>query len=199
MLAFHNENLVILATPKTGTTALYREIARYASVAFRNPPGLKHTNLKRFNRFTRPTFSKMGFLETAETFAIVREPIEWLGSWYRYRHRDALVGHPNSTRDVSFTQFVEEWLQPDPAPFAKVGSQANFVSDNAGNVGVDHLYRFEASQKYLKFLSDRLNLVIVPEQHNVSPKMTLELSNETKTRLFAQRPRDFEIWATAQH
>ena len=199
MLVFHNENIVVLATPKTGTTALYGEIARFSSAAFRNPPGLKHTNLKRFNRFLRPTFSKMGFLNHVETFGIIREPIDWLGSWYRYRYRDALVGHENSTRDITFDSFVSEWLKPDPAPFAKVGSQSNFVTDKDGNVGIDHLYRYESEQAYVKFLSNRLNLVIVPERRNVSPKMELDLKPEIKTRLFAERSKDFEIWASAKH
>jgi hypothetical protein len=134
-----------------------------------------------------------------ETFALIREPLDWLGSWYRYRSRDDLVGHENSTRDVSFSEFVTEWLGDAPAPFAKIGSQANFVTDKVGKVGVDHLFRYEAPQKYLSFLGARLARDILPKQCNVSPKMDLVLDSALKTRLLADKQRDFEIWENATH
>lgn len=199
MLVFHSENLIILATPKTGTTALYGEIARHASVAFRHPPNLKHTNVKRFERILRPTMSKLGLVENFETFGLVRAPIDWLGSWYRYRHRDQLTGHPNSTKSISFSEFATEWLKDEPAPFARIGSQANFLTDKDGMNGVDHLFQYEQPENYLRFLSNRLGYDIVPRQRNVSPTMQLNLSPEIEKRLLRERARDFEIWYNAAH
>ena len=199
MLVFHEKNLVILATPKTGTTALYGDVARYASIAFRHPPNLKHTNIKRFERILAPTFSKLGNLGELETFALIREPISWLGSWYRYRHRDYLVGHRNSTRDISFTTFIASWLEKEPLPYARVGSQANFLTDKDDITGVDHLFRYEAPEKYLKFLSNRLGRDIEPVKKNVSPSMSLSLDPDVKLRLLRECARDFEIWESASH
>jgi len=34
----------------------------------------------------------------------MREPISWLGSWYRFRQRPHLDGRPASTKDMSFDE-----------------------------------------------------------------------------------------------
>ncbi|MGB1730647.1 MAG: hypothetical protein ACPHFQ_00980 [Paracoccaceae bacterium] len=31
-----------------------------------------------------------------ETFGIIRQPLDWMDSWYRYRQRDQLKGHKNA-------------------------------------------------------------------------------------------------------
>ena len=38
--------------------------------------------------------------------ALMREPVDWLGSWYRYRQRDGMARPQNSTREISFDAFV---------------------------------------------------------------------------------------------
>ena len=125
--------------------------------------------------------------------AVVRHPIDWLGSWYRYRSRDELVGHPNSTRGVSFDDFVAEYCKGRPAPFANVGSQAKFLQVN-GELGVDYLFRYEAQDKIIAFLEDRLQKPINLKHLNVSPKQELTLSSDLETKLRQKRPEEFDVW-----
>lgn len=47
-----------------------------------------------FNRYLRPWLEEKGYLELT-TFGAIREPIEWLQSWWRYRARDDLQGRRN--------------------------------------------------------------------------------------------------------
>ncbi|MFT7107526.1 MAG: hypothetical protein ACJAVT_002050 [Yoonia sp.] len=47
--------------------------------------------------------------------AIVRNPIDWLGSWYCYRTREDLIGHENCTRDISFNDFALEYCGVPPS------------------------------------------------------------------------------------
>ena len=44
---------------------------------------------------------------------MIREPVSWLSSWYRYRLREEIAGRPNSTRGRSFDEFVAEWLEEE--------------------------------------------------------------------------------------
>jgi hypothetical protein len=75
MLIFSRYNLVLLAVPKTGSTALEvalgtrRRIGRFA-----NPPELKHLPLYRYNRFMRPLL-QLTTGQDRETFALISERI----------------------------------------------------------------------------------------------------------------------------
>ena len=197
MLVFWKENLVLLSVPKTGTTALEATLAPRASMVLRDPPELKHAPSYRYKRFLRPFFVQAGG-QTPELMAVVRHPIDWLGSWYRYRTRDDLIGQPNSTRDVSFDDFVVEYCKGEPVPFANVGSQNKFLRLNDGQLGVDHLFRYESWHKVVGYLEDRLGVTIELKDKNVSPKMDLSLSPDIESRLREKRAAEFEIWGLGQ-
>ncbi|KJZ20032.1 hypothetical protein [Loktanella sp. S4079] len=196
MLVFWKENLVLLSVPKTGTTALQGALAPHAAMVLRNPPHLKHSPAYRYKRFLKPFFKQAGG-QDPEVMAVVRNPIDWLGSWYRYRSREDLIGHPNSTYNVSFDTFVDEYCKGNPAQFAAVGSQSKFMYVN-GTLGVDHLFRYEAQDKIIAFLEQRLQRTIKLKQLNVSPKKDFVLSPEIEAKLREKRPEEFAIWELGQ-
>lgn len=197
MLVFWKERLVFLAVPKTGTTALEGALAPRAALVLRDPPTLKHAPLYRYRRFVEPLLAAGGG-EGFETVAVVREPVSWLSSWYRYRHRDDLVGHPNSTRGVSFDDFVREYARGKPAPYAALGSQARFVCDAEGRVGVTHLFRYEEPERTMAFLAERLGALSADlPRLNVSPAMEVTLSEETRDILRRKRAEEFSVWERA--
>lgn len=198
MLVFWKERLVYLSVPKTGSTAVQEALARRASMVVRHPTGLKHAQLFRYERWIKPYLESQGGTGF-ETVATVREPVDWLGSWYRYRARDQLVGQANSTRDMSFDAFVEAWCSDDPPPFARVGSQARFCQSRDGAMGVDHLFRYEARGLLQTFLMERLGTGWPSARHNVSPDMALELSPATRRLLLDTHPQDFALWEQARH
>jgi len=197
MLVFWREKLVLLALPKTGTSALEAALRERADAVLENPPGLKHVPLFRYNRFLKPLFSVIEPDTKFETMALVREPISWLGSWYRYRRRDALIGDPNSTRSLTFDAFVEGYLA-DPRPgFAEVGSPRRFVSNGQGKVAVRHLFQYEQLDKAAAFLQERLGHSISLEQRNVSPNAHTELSAALEARVREELAPEFELWERA--
>jgi len=197
MLVFWKARLVLLAVPKTGTTALEQALLPHADAAIVNPPQHKHCTVRRYRAQLQKFFEQHG-QRPLEIMAVVREPVDWLGSWYRYRHRDDLVGHPNSTRGISFDDFVSEFAKGKPAPFAAVGTQAKFLLDPEGRIGVDHLFRYEAQDRLLAFLSERLNMAITLPRLNVSPAVALALGPEAEARLRRKCPAEFEVWEAGQ-
>lgn len=197
MLVFWKERLVLLAVPKTGTTALEGALAPRASVVMRDPPTVKHVPLYRYRRFIEPMLKASGG-EGFETVAVVREPVSWLSSWYRYRQRDDIAGHRNSTRGVSFDDFVREFAKGKPAAFAAVGSQAKFVGDGEGAVEVDHLFRYEQGDRFMAFVEERLGrLGRELPRLNVSPEMEVTLSLEVERMLRERRAAEFSVWEAA--
>ena len=142
MLVSISRRLAYLAMPKTGTQSLERVLTPLCDIRYGGLPRVKHMTLQTFERFVRPYLEALGAGDT-ETLCVIREPVDWLGSWYRYRGRAALDGHPNSTRDVSFAEFVEAYLRRPTPPFARVGRISRFVAGASGGPGVTHMFRYE--------------------------------------------------------
>lgn len=198
MLVFWKEKLVLLALPKTGTSALEAALRLRADMAFENPPDIKHIPAFRYHRFLKPLFGKIDGNHKLETMVLVREPVSWLSSWYRYRGRSELDGHRNSTADISFDSFVEAYLS-DPQPaFASVGSPRKFVSNGQGKVAVTHIFQYEQLELAAEFLQKRLGNRIALKSTNVSPPRALALSRELHGRLISEKSEEFQLWQRAQ-
>ena len=194
MLVFWKQRLVFLSVPKTGTTAWEEALAPHAAIAVLAPPELKHAPLYRYNRFFRPMFEKACKTDDMETLAVMREPVSWLGSWYRFRRRPFMQGKPNATFDVSFDQFVSAYLDDNPPGFANVGSQATFLEPRPNGTAVDHLFRYENQDALLRFLEERLETKITLPRSNVSPEMSLTLSPDIARRLRKKRAAEFTLY-----
>ncbi|MGR3483943.1 MAG: gamma-glutamyl kinase [Paracoccaceae bacterium] len=198
MLVFWKQSLVFLAVPKTGTTAIEGALAPRATLVVRDPPHLKHSPVYRYHRHVRPFLATAGEREWDLT-AMVRHPVDWLASWWRYRARDDLAGHPNSTRGMGFDDFVDAYCRGKPPSFANVGSQARFVAAPEGTPGIAHLYRYEAQEAFLSFLSERLDGPVEPGRKNVSPaREEAVLSTRMRTKFETKRAAEFEVWEGAK-
>ncbi|WP_323770296.1 gamma-glutamyl kinase [Antarctobacter sp.] len=195
MLVFWKARLVMLAVPKTGTSAYARALAPVASMAVSDPPELKHAPVYRYNRFFRPMFEKVG--GEMDLLAVIREPVDWLGSWYRYRQRGFLEGKPTSTRGLSFDMFCDAYAQGARPAYANVGSQAKFVEPRPNGVAVSHLFKYENQAGLIGFLEERLQTQIDLPRENVSPSRDLTLSAKTEAKLRRKCAADFEIWESA--
>ncbi len=198
MLVFWKQNLAILSVPKTGTTALEAALSPHADIVISNPPELKHLPVYRYSRFMEKMFDKATGRKP-ETVAVVREPIDWLGSWFRYRQRPELQGRPNSTAEVSFDDFVLEYTKGKPAPFANVGSQARFLAgEDDALCGVTHLFRYDQLHQLYAFLQERLGREIATERMNVSPAGQLNLSDEVAEHFRRKCPQEFELYESVR-
>lgn len=193
MLVFWKQRIVLLAVPKTGTTALEQALLPHASAAILDPPGQKHVSAQGYRNRLSSFFEQRG-KRPMELVAVMREPVDWLGSWYRYRSRPQLDGKPNSTAGLSFDTFVEAWLRDDKPAYAEVGSQANFLTDDQGKLAVDRLYRYDRIANLVRFMEDRLGTSLDISRANVSPKGPVELSDAMRNRLMREAVAEFALW-----
>lgn len=193
MLVFWEQRLAFLATPKTGSTAIAAALESLAAVSVQRPPLLKHTTVHRYRRFIGP-YLEAASKDNFTLVALMREPTDWLGSWYRFRQRDE-TDAGKSTLGMSFDDFVRAWCQ-DPRPdFADVGSQAKFLRPRQG-VGVDRLFRYEEIDGFVRFLEERLDCEIILPRLNVSPRGSTELASGTMDLLREAAAEDFALYAT---
>ncbi|WP_126137011.1 gamma-glutamyl kinase [Tritonibacter mobilis] len=195
MMVFYRARLVLLSVPKTGTTALQSALRPHADLVISDPPELKHAPLYRYNRWVRPMYEKVCGAEL-EVVAIMREPISWLGSWYRFRQRPHLDGRPTSTKNMSFDEFVTDYCRGKRPPHANVGSQAKFLEAQPNGCCVTHLFAYENLAPFHAFMQARTGLSYDTQQENVSPAGDLSLSGNTEEKLKRKHPEEFALYGT---
>jgi hypothetical protein len=193
MLVFSKHKLVFLSVPKTGTTAWQAALAPFASMMVTDPPELKHAPVFRYNRFFRPALEKF-IGEDLHVIAVMRDPVAWLGSWYRYRQRPFLDGTPASTAGMSFDAFVQDYLQGRQPPHANVGSQSRFLEPQRNGTAVTHLFRYEDQPALARYLEARLGVAVQTDRRNVSAPAPMPLSDETAARLRRKYVADFRLY-----
>ncbi|MGC9419159.1 MAG: gamma-glutamyl kinase [Rhodovulum sp.] len=193
LLLFARERLALLAVPKTGSTAWAAALGPRADMVMRAPPPLKHMTLRRFRNRLLPLLEQAGVTDV-ETVAVVRQPEDWLGSWYRYRARPALNGRDTSTLGISFDDFVNAYLGTDRPAYARLGSQARFVAPAKDGRKVDHLFRYEDQERLVEFMQARLGVPVDLPRRNASRPAALDLSEATRARLRRQRSEDFALY-----
>jgi hypothetical protein len=196
MLIFSDQKLAYLAVPKTGSTGIEAALAPYASIAFRSPPVIKHIPAYRFRRFVHPMLSAMT-LNDIEIIAVIREPVSWLGSWYRFRGRAELDGMSESSAKMSFDAFVLAYLLPERPPVADVGSQLKFLTNGARQPLVHRLFKYEDSENLVEFMSDRLGFQFDLQRRNASPPRDFQLSATVESRLQSELSHEFQLHARA--
>lgn len=194
MLVFVDANIVLFAVPKTGSTAYHLALRGKADISLANKAGLKHMTARKFDRdFGRYLAQAHGL--HPERVAVMRDPLEQLRSWYRYRQDPKRKGAGNSAAGMSFDDFVLAAIEDTPPPFARVGSQFAFVTDDAGDVRIDHLFAYEKQAVFRRFLEDRLGQKIETKEKNVSPSAPTPISPEVEAQLRAARADDFALHA----
>jgi hypothetical protein len=181
MLVLYKERLAFLSVPKTGTTAYQTALASRADMVISDPPLLKHAPVYRYNRFIRPMFVNVCDAEM-ELMAVMRDPISWLSSWYRYRQRPFMKDKPNNTHGITFDEFVLAYMKGKRPGFAEVGSQLKFLERQQNGTGITHLFAYENQPRLKSFLEDRLNTKIELSRENVSPVIDVELSSDIEER-----------------
>lgn len=180
---------------KTGSTSIETVIAPECDILFTGNPRVKHMQFRKYERFIKPYLKSLGHTNV-ETVCLFREPLDWLGSWYRYRSREKLRGHQNSTSNVSFSNFVESYLSDHPKSFADVGRQSKFVMGKDGITGVNRLFDYDKFEIFEEFLSDRFGKKFNIPKLNSSQSEELYLKQSIKRRLEIELSRDYEIYNT---
>ncbi|CAN7444130.1 hypothetical protein [Rhizobium sp. LjRoot254] len=193
MIFLYPARLVILSQPKTGTTALDHALSPRASIAVNNPPSLKHMPYHKFMAYVAPWLQAQTGLERSEyeVVSVMREPIDWLGSWYRYRTREKLKEASNKKRrgnytgNVTFDAFVQEVLKPkgERATYAGLGSPYGVALKTDGGIGCDHIFPYEDLSGLYEMIEERSKRPVDLKLMNVSPEGDMTLTDETRERL----------------
>lgn len=190
MLICSRQSLAYIAVPKTGTTAVEMALKPRADILFTK--FRKHITAQRFHNKIAP-FLDEAFDLRPDRVAVMREPVEQIRSWYRYRAGERQQGTEAATRGLSFDQFVLDVISDTPPPHAGIGSQFNMLTSGKGDLLVHHLFAYEAPLKFRGFLNDRFGEDIALKPKNVSPQVDAPLSPDVEKRLREARAEEFAL------
>lgn len=205
MLFLNRARLVILSQPKTGTTALESALTPRSSISISKPPELKHMSYRGFMAYMAPMIEAHTGMKRSdyEVVSVMRAPLDWLGSWYRYRTRDELK-KPDNPRSVNYTgnmtfdQFVRDVCKPaDEQPVhARIKTPSWVALSGTDAIGVDRLYPYENLSDLYQLIIDRTGKPIDAKLANVSPEMPLSLTDAAKALLRQAFAFEFELHAS---
>lgn len=196
MLISLHRRLVFLAMTKTASTSIEEALLPLCHISFYRHPKVKHISYVRYKRFVQPYLEEIGF-SGFETTCLIREPISWVFSWYKYRSRQEILGQPESTADTSFDDFATAYLT-ERKDFAQFGRQARFISDRKARPAVDHIYRYENLPAFAKFLESRFDQPFEFNHLNPSPEREFSLSPDVKKHLEEYLAPEYEIYESAR-
>ena len=191
---------VFLAMTKTGSTAVESALERHAQVVVRRPPRMKHATARTFDKVWVPVLEHYGYpRESYELVSVVRHPVDWVHSWYRYRSRP---GASRSVGDLTFDEYAAQVVAGE----ARLGSASAFVRPRRGRPGVDRVYRYEHLGDAVAWMAGKLE-VDVPElgRVNASPATDVgpggsggAVSPGTRALLEQHYARDVALWESAR-
>ena len=191
MQIYFEQNLAFLAMPKTGSTAYEMALRPHADIVFAKRR--KHMTAGQFKRRMVPFLGEFYGLNP-EVMAIIRDPIEQIRSWYRYRTAPKSGRRDADTSNLSFDDFVRLVLQEPQPPVAAIGSQRGFLTMRDGTIPVHHLFAYEAQRDMRAFLNERFEEQLTFPRKNVSPEKPTPLSPEIETKLRKARADEFALY-----
>lgn len=193
MLVFVDANIALFAVPKTGSTAYHLALKTTADIAFAGKQAMKHMPLRKYDRHFAP-FLHDAYKLSPERVAVMRDPVDQIRSWYKYRSRDGVRGGNAVPEGMCFDDFVAEVIAPKPQGFAKLGSQHTFLTSNAGALRVDHLFAYTHLDLLQSFLTQRIGKAFRTDRKNVSPPKEAPLSDAMRDALRATRAEEFALY-----
>ena len=202
MLISKKFDFVFLSMQKCASNSIEAALHPHSDIILSVNP-FKHTNYRKYSKFLQPYLEEMAGIGDAETICLVREPVSWLNSWYRFRSRPALRNpqhrnHRNSTYHVSFDEFIEQYMTSNPPSYANVGTQYDFARNDAGSIGVDTIFCYERLDQFLSYMHKKTGAALRLDHINRSPNPVNTLSADLGNRLRQYIPDDFGLYEKAR-
>lgn len=192
MLISVKKRFVFIANSKTASTSIETALVPYAEINRMGSPQRKHISWKMAKEeydflFKFPEYSPESFFK----FGVIREPVEWVLSWYNYRLGNQNL--PNAIPlDMTFYRF---WKSIDR--IKDVSQKAHFVDD-------DEVCRFDLIIPYEKvsqafpavMKSLGIRKVVLPAK-NISAGQKLvrkKLKADMISEINEYYHQDYELW-----
>lgn len=197
MLIGVEKRFIFVANTKSASTSIEHLLMPYSEVIHGGNARRKHSALRKVLGEYRFLFAQPEFApETFFRFGVMREPIDWMGSWFRYRKgKGRKVQLP---REMSFAEYWAETVSKagDPRKTRRPNQHDIFV-DRSGAPIVDVIIPHHRLDAYLGEICELLGIPFELAEKNVSalkaPK-TQFIPEELLPEMRAFFERDYALW-----
>jgi hypothetical protein len=183
MIISNSHNFVFIATTKTGSTTIEKYLWSYKSkhkITHFDDSYNKHCPLKII-------YEKFPFIDNYFKFAVVRNPFDWVVSWYFYRKS---VSNNNNTKDISF----KEWLVDKNSSAYNIEgigltlSQYDIISCDA-NIKIDFIGKYENLQEDFDIICDKIGIPRqeLPRENRSNHKHYTEYYDDETRKIVAEK------------
>ncbi len=195
------QGLAYICVPKTGSSALTEALVPWSSIIYTRKPSCHHMTAQKFQEHVVPFHREMFPDTTLETFCVIREPLSWIQSWYKYRSRPSISKQKNWRHiyycgHLSFEEYALDVLKKKQPGHAQISTQSRYIKLDDGSLGVDKIFCMEdGMEKVEAYVSDKLigKKFVIPKR-NVSPQRTIECSEEIQARLLEKFAEDARLY-----
>ncbi|MBR0671876.1 hypothetical protein [Neoroseomonas soli] len=157
MMASLRFGFIVLSMPKCASSSLQQALMPVCDVRFKDH--MKHVSYAFVTDWVLPMMKARRAPAPYEprVFSLVRDPIDWLYSWYRYswdeRGRPTPGGGAKEQPVYStFASFLDAYFSSKPPRVGGVLRQSDFLRDRTGALGEVELFRLESHARLIATL-----------------------------------------------
>lgn len=170
MLIGVKNRFVFVANSKAASTSIVKALTPFAEINRVGSPARKHIGWEAIRREYSFLFDCPGYApDTFFKFGIIREPFDWLLSWYNYRRSNKSAAHPIPDHQ----SFVEFWKSND---WVKRITQTSHFSVGGTKCALDCLIPYDELSEGMQHVFTLLDIDI----------REIPFANRSQKRLYAQ-------------
>lgn len=197
MLIGLEKRFVFVANTKTASTSIETVLKPHAECHHAGTSERKHIPLMRalneFPEYFGPDGARAG---DYFKFGVMRDPIDWIGSWYRYRKGNKVAAP--LPKDMDFAAF---WAQGDWNVFRRDGSpylQRNLFCDPQGTLLADVVIPYHQLGPMFGAICDALGIETTLPRENASRLTDFTLPEAMADTVRAHYAPDYALWDTLE-
>lgn len=201
MLVSSRHKFVFLSNRKCASSSLVHSLQPFCDVIMASDHRLRHTSYSEYQQYLLPYLVNMigDEVHDYKVYALFREPLDWIYSWYRFRCRKEISpevqpDHWEYAGYVSWQEFMAETLKDEPREFASIGRQSRFVTSVHGGLEGLTLFRFDEVNSFVEHMSSEIGKQIELVRFNVSPKIEAQPNTRDMRRARKLLKQEFDIY-----
>ena len=189
---------IFVANSKSASSSIEAsKLSTLADVRLTNAYAGKHMSIQNVHERFDFLFRNFPF-ESFFKFAVIRDPLEWVVSWYNFRSRPSLKststkGKSNYVGNLSFAEF---WEQNKGEDFLRPQSSC-FVSPSHPHVRVNYIINQETFAQDFSIVEDVLNLgpIRIPKKNRSLSRITAnDIPSLIKADILSFYHADYELF-----
>lgn len=195
MLIGLEKRFVFVANTKTASTSIESVLAPHAEIHHAGTPERKHIPLAKALPLYPEHFGPAG--DRAGDyfkFGVMRDPIDWIGSWFRYRKGNKVAAPLPSDMDFAAFWAAGDWniRRGDGTPYL----QRRLFCDAQGGLLADMIIPYDRLGPLFGEICDALGVEATLPRENASRLRDFELPADLEDAVRAHYAPDYALWET---